>query len=391
MKQDHYFQFPLCALSFGPTLDERLNAIITYSVAEAGSRLFRKLTAAEQQDFLAQRRQAGPMPSGFNKHSWVHQATLFGAQALNVTLGHFVGLVDEYHRLREYIAAFEARHGRDAKVRIKTAWLFAARDHRGISYREFSVLCGIFSVIGDKKLAIITRNRIRRCALGYRTQAIMDSELPRRTDKAHPLTERQLRDTIEQLHRNRFFARCTVARRITYYSIRLDNEAMRKKVLERRTHAGFFRASQAAQNQALTAAIEQQRREVAGTAPRSSPLHRDFPSNCPAGLAESAVASSVTPPYLPNVHRASNEGPVKVHLNRNPLTESLEKEFLNSPPQQKNGARSADLKSSFAATKALLAEEERVLDYERTQEDHERIQKLRARLHEIQVEQSELA
>lgn len=45
---------------------------------------------------------------------------------------------------------------------------------------------------------------------------------------------------------------CTVAPRITYYSIRLDNEAMRKKVLERHIYARFFHASQSAQDAALT-------------------------------------------------------------------------------------------------------------------------------------------
>ena len=93
----------------------------------------------------------------------------------------------------------------------------------------------------------------------------MQAELAKRTDNAQPLTERQLRDTVARLHRNRFFARCTVSRRITYYSIRLDNEAIRKKVLERRTYPDFFRASQAAQDQTLTTAIKQRRREAAQT------------------------------------------------------------------------------------------------------------------------------
>ena len=98
----------------------------------------------------------------------------------------------------------------------------------------------------------------------------MQAELSRREDKAQPLTERQVRDTIERLHRNKFFARCTVSRRITYYSIRLDNEAMRKNVLGRRTYAEFFRASQSAQNAALSAAIKQRRLEAAARVAKST-------------------------------------------------------------------------------------------------------------------------
>ena len=60
---------------------------------------------------------------------------------------------------------------------MKKSWLFDTRDGHGITYREFSVLCAIYSVIGDKELAVITRERIRRCALGYRTAAILETEL----------------------------------------------------------------------------------------------------------------------------------------------------------------------------------------------------------------------
>ena len=76
-------------------------------------------------------------------------------------------------------------------MRIKKGWVFDTRDGRGITYREFAVLCAIYSAIGDKELAIVTRERGRYRALGYRTTAIMQAELPNRADKAQPLTERR--------------------------------------------------------------------------------------------------------------------------------------------------------------------------------------------------------
>ncbi len=271
MVENPYFQFPLCALSFGQTVETRLNAILNYSVVQAGSQLFRKLTAEQQREFLAGWRQMGKLPEGFNSNNWLDRAALYGAKIIGVTYNHFGSVMERHHALHAHITEFEKLHGRDAKVRIKKGWLFDARDGHGITYREFSVLCAIYSAIGDKELAIVTRDRIRRCALGYRTAAILDSELPRRADKALPLTERQLKDTIARLHRNKFFARSTVARRITYYSIRLDGEAFRKKILERRTYPGFFHASQAAQDQTLTAAIKQNRREAAKSESKPTP------------------------------------------------------------------------------------------------------------------------
>jgi hypothetical protein len=272
MSNEPYFQFPLCALSFGKTEFERLNAILDYSLVTKGWILYRKLPVQKQNEFLATFRQSGKLPEGCNTSFWQHCAALYGSGIIGLTLGDFLAGIERYNRMREHIARFEKVHGTDSQVRIRRTWLFDARDGRGLTYREFAVLCAIYSVIGNKELANVTRERIRRCALGYHTAAIMGAELPRRTDKGQPLTERQLRDTIARLHRNKFFARCTVARRITYYSIRLDNEAFRKKILDRRTYPNFFHASQSAQDQALTAAIRRRRSEIAAPAIKTRPL-----------------------------------------------------------------------------------------------------------------------
>ena len=80
---------------------------------------------------------------------------------------NFKAVWDAYQQMEEYIFHFENRYGRDALVRIKADWAFAARDGRGLTYREFSVLCAIYSAIGDKELAIVNAlfamqmNRIR--------------------------------------------------------------------------------------------------------------------------------------------------------------------------------------------------------------------------------------
>jgi hypothetical protein len=274
MVDNPYFQFPLCALAFGENEVERLNAIIDYCLVEKGWKLLGKLTAEQQRQFFTEMQRARKLPKGFDNDQWTHRAALYGGNVMNVTLGGFLRGILRYDALDKYIVAFANAHGRDAVVRMKTSWLFKARDGHGLTYREFAVLCGIYSAIGDKQLAVVTRERIRRCAVGYRTAAIMRAELPKRADKGQPLTERQLRDTIERLHRNRFFARATVFRRITYYSIRLDDEALRKKIMERRTYPDFFRASQAAQDKLLTDAIKQKQRESAKREERVPPTLR---------------------------------------------------------------------------------------------------------------------
>jgi len=281
MAENNYFQFPLCALAYGQTVHARLNSMLDYGLVDKGWKLFSKLSVEQQKQFLTKARQSRKIPNDCNTADWSHRGALYGAEIIGVTIHSLLPTVERYQQLHVHVTDFEKLHGRDALVRIKRGWLFDTRDCKGITYREFSVLCAIYSAIGDKELAIVTRDRIRRCSLGYRTAAIMQAEQPKRTDGALLLTERQLRDTISRLHRNKFFARCTVARRFTYYSIRLDSESLRKKILERRTYADFFHASQSAQDQALTAAIKQKRREATKSVPKPPPVAPRFKFTLP--------------------------------------------------------------------------------------------------------------
>ncbi len=252
MVENPYFQFPLCALSFGDTELDRLNSIIDLGLMQVGLKLYRGATTEQREQFVSSQRNCSKLPSDFRVKELWHVPLLYGADTLGITIGSCVSGLERYRKLEAYISEFEKRHGRDALLRIKKGWVFDARDGKGLSYRELSVLCAIYSVIGDKELCRVTRERIRQRALGYRSAAIMAAELPNRLDKQSPLTERQLRNTIERLHQNKFFARATFARRITYYSIRLDPEALRKKIVDNRTYARFFQATRRAQDAALT-------------------------------------------------------------------------------------------------------------------------------------------
>jgi hypothetical protein len=258
-RNETYFQFPLCALAYGATVDERLNAILAYGVVVAGQKLWRSALPETQGRFRSQLGQGWEPPTGFKRDNALHLATLYGLQTIGVTTGGLTHLIERYHRLCVYVANFESIHGRDSLVRIKTLWLFKARDRQGLAYREFAVLCAIYSSIGNKAFARVTQPRIRRCALGYRKETVMHVELAKRIDGAKPLTERELKTILQRLHRNKFFARRTAFRRFTYYSIRLNNEDLGKRIVARHTYPKFHRESQAAQDLALTAEITRRR------------------------------------------------------------------------------------------------------------------------------------
>ena len=204
-KENPYIQFPLCALAFGQRPNERLNAILDYGVVEAGEKLWRQVAREEQKRMASVCKGSRDVPKGFHGELALHCATLYGAQKLNIEFKDIRTPINGHKSLAAFIAGFQGRQGRDALVRIKKEWVFKVRDKRGLTYREFAVLGALYSCIGDKQATRVTQPRIRRCALGYRTERIMAAELPRRADGAAPLTPRQVRDTIARLHRNNFF------------------------------------------------------------------------------------------------------------------------------------------------------------------------------------------
>ncbi len=256
---DQYLQFPLCALSFGETTYQRLNAILDYGVVHAGIRLWQKESADEKSRFLAFLPHRSKIPQGFEPNDPRHCAVLYGIEKVGVIYSNLDGLLVGHGTLEAFKNEFERRFGRDATVRIRKKWLFQARDGKGLTYREFAVLCAIYSCIGSKQFTRITRERAQHRSLGYKNKSTLQAELPRRADGAQPLTERQVRDTIDRLHGLRFFARCTYGRRVTYYSHRLTDEQLRKYVMKKHIYPVRFHRIQADKDRSLTEQIRQAR------------------------------------------------------------------------------------------------------------------------------------
>jgi hypothetical protein len=160
------------------------------------------------------------------------------------------------------------RHGTDVVVRLKTQLVFEARDGKGITPRELYVLAAIYSVIGRKQgPVLITQDRIRCRALGYKAKAVMASELHRRKDGAQPLSDWQLRSLLDRLQARKFFARVTYGRRLSYYSHRMREAALRQAVIGMKTFRFSHQTLHRFDDAAMTDAIRNQRAALAGHAP----------------------------------------------------------------------------------------------------------------------------
>jgi hypothetical protein len=258
----HYFQFPLCALSFGRDINERLRSIISLGCVQMGAKQWQKFTPNERQA----RGSVQPRPEfckctiDLGKEEELQ--AIAGCEYLNLCCLNVKGILADYARVARFIKDFERRHGTDTRVRIRKDWVFEVHDNKGMSYSELAVLAAIYSKIGASKRPVrITREEIWRRAHGYKSDRVFKLET---RDHACCLTKRQVRSTIDRLHSRNFFARVTFARRETYYSHRLSSTALADQVFTTKIQRSVARQARRRADAALTERIQAERRKLAG-------------------------------------------------------------------------------------------------------------------------------
>jgi hypothetical protein len=150
--------------------------------------------------------------------------------------------------------------------------VFEARDGGGITPGELAILAAVYSVVGNKETPVrITRKVIRRRSMGYKTAAVMTRELPRRGDRAKPLSDWQVRAHIENLSARKFFVRATYGRRFTYYSNRMTESELRDAIVKRLAFRAYHRASQRSADADLTRRVKQARAKAPPGLPTVTP------------------------------------------------------------------------------------------------------------------------
>jgi hypothetical protein len=257
-----YFHFPLCLLSFGRDINERLSGIIWLACVEMGIKQWREFSPKER---LA-RHSVHPLPQSctcrIDLRKEAELQVVAGCEFLNLVCRDVKHVLAGYACVTRFIRDFERRHGTDARVRIRKDWVFEVRDNKGMSYPELAVLAAIYSKIGaSKRPVLITRDEIWKRAHGFKSDRVFRAEM---NDRRPFLTPRQVRSIIERLHDRKFFARATYARRQTYYSHRLGSTALAEHVFTAKTQRYHAQQERRRADAALTKRIQQERRKLAG-------------------------------------------------------------------------------------------------------------------------------
>jgi hypothetical protein len=229
-----YFQFPLSLLAFGEDYKDRLRHIVAYCLCEEARR--------KNPKFLKSARKAS-----------LNNAASF----LGVTIGSHDSTIRQWKVATSFVSEWQGRYGKDAVVRIGTTLLWEAHSATGLTYREFSVLCAINSIIGSRSIPMrITEPSIRVRAAGFKSWKVAQSEPPSgESRKTRLLTAHQVRYTLEKLHERKFFARARVGAKTVKYMLGVSDADLRAVQVQRETYGLRFQAERAKRDGELMAAI----------------------------------------------------------------------------------------------------------------------------------------
>jgi len=250
---EKYFQFPLYALAYGSESKQRLNDIIDYCCVEVGTKESAGMALDEKREAAEE---LSAKPQGYNPTYPTHLALVIGMKMLNVCNGNAQAMLDGHRSVRQFVQTMTTQHGTSPLVRIRSD-LFWSTFKGEMSYRRFSVLCAVYSVIGSKDYCRVTRDRIIAGALGYKSAGMISPDLlATRFDGVEPLTENQVRRTLDELENASLFARVQVSKRKVVFSNRLSRKEVMAKVLSATTKQTKKLRSNRSEDEELRAAIK---------------------------------------------------------------------------------------------------------------------------------------
>jgi len=201
-------------------------------------------------------------PADFRQVNW-RRAVVAARARLHVVRGSISAGEQRYNELQRLHENHIRQHGNTPTVRLGNTLVWDCIKGR-LPYRELSILAAIYSVIGAKRYPVrITRDRIRYRALGYKSAAVMEVELPTRTDGLQPLSIFQIGRTVNELHQRGFFSRARANARQTFYSLTLNQEQLEKALFDAKVYGWDFHKRRQNRNSDLMAKIKAAKEQAA--------------------------------------------------------------------------------------------------------------------------------
>lgn len=176
-KGSPFFQFPLCLLSLPVSEKDLVQHIVSWVLVSKGEAILRKLEKLDEEHERLDGGLVGErltevwerLPPGFNEDDRRHLSAAMMLHAWpNVTPGSWDYMIPRYEAAQAHRRRFEEIAGRDVEARLR--WNLIWDLNRGIlSLREFAVMTGFMAAIGKAAYKVVTFNRLRYLAAGYKS------------------------------------------------------------------------------------------------------------------------------------------------------------------------------------------------------------------------------
>jgi hypothetical protein len=255
--------FPLCFLSYReheiiygedeeyiPTLPEIADYILDYGIVEYAMKLQR------DEFFISDNDMSEVKKIGKEKRimisSKLNKYIILSCLKLEIDLGNIENSKRSHAKLSLYLQEYEARHGKDAKVKIHKDILFEVRDKK-FDERLFRIYCAVLSVIGNKNFVRITIKNISYRMHGYKT-----SDIYLMSDPSYEvLTHRQIKTALDKLQQRSLIHCNTYGKRQTFYSVKLKDERLLNVIAEKKSNEKFRKSKTKKANEMLDLKVKE--------------------------------------------------------------------------------------------------------------------------------------
>jgi hypothetical protein len=223
-KSDVYFQFPIRALNLGDKLDEvaiqtariRHQDIFCYCLVNFGKQTFAK---NERGNLLLARQYSSSFKIACDLENRHHAEILYACWYFRKPL---IGSIEYMLRCYDSICRLP---GGNMQVRLRED-LFL--DSTAMGWREWSILCGVYAMLGGRSKVRISYKQMNALALGFDGV----SKIPPVDLNALRMSDRQTQITVQRLVDRKLFSKASVNGRHNWYSFQPRCVLERNLVME---------------------------------------------------------------------------------------------------------------------------------------------------------------
>lgn len=219
-----FFVFPLQLIYPLEDYRKTLNRIISYCMQSVGRKLEESLDEMVINDIILP---CAEMPDDYDEEKESQRHVVIGGDRLGVRYSSVLKILSEAKEADTIISTAERVNGDSALAFIGAQLLWDCLAGR-LSYREFTVICAVNSVLGkDGKPRLVRRSLLLARAAGFKTPDQYGKGCTPHFKARLQLTVDELRWTLEKLEKRDLFARVQASPRRVYFS-----KGPREKLLE---------------------------------------------------------------------------------------------------------------------------------------------------------------